>query len=250
MKKTDALEATGEVVLAGWVHEIRLLGKLAFIKLRDRSGIVQVVVKDPELLEAAKKIGREYVISVKGEAVESKQAKGGKEVIASGLTILNTAAEHMPLDIRGNVHADLDTRLDARVVDLRNEKVRAVFEVRNAVLRSAREWFDTNKYFEVQTPKIIKAGAEGGATLFKIDYFGGNAYLSQSPQLYKEMLTSSLEKVYEIGPFFRAEPSDTSKHISEFTGIDMEAAFLDEQEVMTELENLFWNAVEYVKENC
>jgi len=250
MRKTNNADAKEDVVLGGWVHEIRLLGKLAFIKLRDNSGIIQVVVKEPKLLEIAKKVGREYVISVKGKTVPSKQAQGGKEVIAEKLEILNTAAEHMPVDIRGNVHADLDTRLDARAVDLRNEKVRAVFEIRNAVFEGSRDWFKDNGYFEVQTPKLIKAGAEGGATLFKLDYFGGDAYLSQSPQLYKEILTSSFERVCEIGPFFRAEPSDTSKHISEFTGIDMEAAFLDEQEAMDEMESIFFGVVSYVKKEC
>lgn len=250
MRKVNNAKADGKVVLAGWVHELRLLGKLAFIKLRDRSGIIQVVVKEPELLEVAKKLGREYIVSVEGETVESKQAVGGKEVIASKLEILNTAAEHMPVDIRGNVHADLDTRLDARAVDLRNEKVGALFEIRNGVFAGARNWFSENEYFEVNTPKIIKAAAEGGATLFKLDYFGSQAYLSQSPQLYKEILTSSFEKVYEIGPFFRAEPSDTSRHISEFVGIDIEAAFLDEQEAMDEMENVFWGILEYVKMEC
>ena len=237
----------GQVRICGWVQEIRHLGKVSFIKVRDRTGIGQVVVKDEGLKKKIKDVGREWVLCVEGKAVKSAQAHGGVEIVPSKIDVLNSASEQLPLDIRGNIDAGLDTRLNARSFDLRLEKNNAIFVLRDLVFRGLREWFQGHGYNEVHTPRLIKAGAEGGATMFKVGYFGGDAYLSQSPQLYKEILTSDFEKVYEIGPFFRAEPSDTIRHIAEFTGVDMEAAFADEQDVMGELENMFWHVVQYVK---
>jgi len=237
----------GQVRVCGWVQEIRHLGRVSFIKIRDRSGIGQVVVKDDKLKQKIKDVGREWVLCVEGKAVRSGQAHRGIEIVPESIDILNQASEQLPLDVRGNINAGLDTRLNARAVDLRVDRNNAIFRLRDLVFRAVREWFNEEGYTEVHTPRLIKAGAEGGATLFKVGYFGGEAYLSQSPQLYKEILTGDFEKVYEIGPFFRAEPSDTVRHTAEFTGIDMEAAFMDDQDVMGELESLFWHVVQYLK---
>ncbi|MFC1454982.1 aspartate--tRNA(Asn) ligase [Candidatus Undinarchaeota archaeon] len=248
------IEPGQDVVLMGWVHEVRLLGKINFFLLRDRDGLIQITAKKEEapaeVTDTIKKLGREFVVAVKGKVVESKIAKMGKEVIPEEIRILNPAKKQLPLDVTGITPAELDTRLNARVVDLRRPEVLSIFKIRDQVFTSAREYLEGEGFIEVHTPKIIKAGAEGGATLFPISYFDQQAYLSQSPQLYKEILTSCFDRVYEISPFFRAEPSDTVRHISEFTGIDAELAFGNEEDAMKELENMFYYIVSHVKKEC
>ncbi|MFH1787007.1 MAG: aspartate--tRNA(Asn) ligase [archaeon] len=248
------VRAGQDVILMGWVHEVRLLGKINFFLLRDRSGIAQITAKreevPQEITEKIKQLGREFVVAVKGKAQASKIAKRGIEIIPQEIRIINTAQRQLPLDVTGITPADLDTRLNARAVDLRRPEILAIFKIRDKVFDAAREYLSGEGFIEVHTPKIIKAGAEGGATLFPISYFDQQAYLSQSPRLYKEILTSCFDRVYEIAPFFRAEPSDTVRHISEFTGIDIELAFGDDEDAMKALENMFYHIVTKVREGC
>lgn len=247
-------EENGEVALMGWVHDIRDLGGVRFFLMRDRTGIIQVTFKrgktSDELMQKFSALGREYVVAVRGNVEKSERAPRGIELFPTELKILNTAAEQLPLDVTDKVKADLDTRLNARVLDLRKPRVNAVFRIRDRIFSAARDYFSFNNFLEIHTPKIIKAGAEGGATLFPISYFDQEAFLSQSPQLYKEVLTSCFDRVYEISPFFRAEPSDTVRHISEFIGIDAELAFGDENDVMKVVEDLFYHVALTVKTQC
>lgn len=230
------------VSLLGWVHEVRDLGGIKFIILRDVSGMCQVTVRKEglpqEFLEKVKDIGSEDVVYVEGIVKNQPKARLGVEVVLEKIDILSRASRPLPYDVTGRVSAGIDTRLDHRVLDLRNPENNAIFKIADTVLAAAREFFRMNNFIEVRTPRIIATATEGGAALFEVKYFDGRAYLAQSPQLYKEELVTVFERVFEIGPFFRAEESHTRRHVSEFTSIDVEAAFLDIYGVMKVLEEL------------
>jgi nondiscriminating aspartyl-tRNA synthetase len=203
--------------------------------VRDGSGTAQVTLKkgvtDPGLFERFAATPRESVVEVVGEVRKSAKANRGVELAPRELRVLSTAEVPLPLGVVDKVGADLDTRLNHRVIDLRKPAVRAVFELRAAVLEGLREAFRSLGFIEVETPKILRQGAEGGATLFPVDYFGTKAYLAQSPQLYKQMLMAAgFERVVEIAPVFRAEPSDTIRHITEIAMLDGEMAYIDSAE--------------------
>ncbi|MEM1584528.1 MAG: aspartate--tRNA(Asn) ligase [Nitrososphaerota archaeon] len=230
------------VSLLGWVHEVRDLGGIKFILLRDVSGICQVTIKKENLptetLQRLEDLGAEDVVHVEGTVKNQPKARLGVEVVGEKIEILSRASRPLPYDVTGKVPAGLDTRLDYRVLDLRNPENNAIFKIADTVLAAAREFFRMNNFIEVRTPRIIATATEGGAALFEVKYFDSKAYLAQSPQLYKEELVTVFERVFEIGPFFRAEESHTRRHVSEFTSIDIEAAFLDLYGVMEILEKL------------
>jgi len=199
--------------------------------LRDGSGIAQVTLKketsDPALFTFFASTPRESVIQVDGSVQASPKAQRGVEVIPTHVELLSPAEVPLPLGVADKVGAELDTRLNHRVIDLRKPPIRAIFELRTALLEGLRQAFLSRGFLEVETPKILKQGAEGGATMFAVDYFDSPAYLAQSPQLYKQMLMSAgFERVFEIAPAFRAEPSDTVRHLTEFTSVDGEVAYI------------------------
>ncbi|OYT63169.1 aspartate--tRNA(Asn) ligase [Candidatus Bathyarchaeota archaeon ex4484_205] len=232
-----------EVIVCGWVHDLRNLGGLIFLKIRDREGEIQVTAPkrkvDPETFELISKLSIEDVVSVRGIVKREDQAPRGLEIIPLEVEVLNEVLGKLPLDPRGRVKAELDTRLDARVVDLRKRENQAIFKLRSIVLRRIREFLYSKGFIEVNTPKIIAAATEGGTALFPVKYFERNAFLSQSPQLYKQMLMGTgLDKVFEIAQFFRAEEHDTRRHVNEFTSIDIEMAFSKKEDVMLILEEL------------
>jgi len=233
---------SSSVSLIGWVHEIRDLGGIKFILLRDVSGICQVTARKENLpIEVSGKledIGVEDVVYVEGVVKNQPRARLGVEVVLEKIDVLSRASRPLPYDVTGKVPAGIDTRLDHRILDLRNPENNAVFKITDTVLAAAREFFRMNNFIEVRTPRIIATATEGGAALFEVKYFDGKAYLAQSPQLYKEELVTVFERVFEIGPFFRAEESHTRRHVSEFTSVDIEAAFLDLYGVMEILERL------------
>jgi len=243
-----------EVIVCGWVQRIRKLGKLMFIVLRDREGTLQITAHqnkvDPVLFEKLKKLKNEYVIAVRGIVKESTEAKKGVEIIPEEIKILNTVKFPLPLDPTGKVPAEIDTRLDARILDLRRPTTFAVFKIRHVVLQSIRKFFVKNDFIEVNTPKIIATATEGGTELFPVSYFERVAYLAQSPQLYKEELTAVFEKVFEIGPVFRAEEHRTTRHLAELIMVDMEEAFATADDVMKTLEKLMIYVLQKVKEKC
>jgi len=232
------------VSLAGWVHEIRKLGKLKFIVLRDREGLAQITLPKSavksEIFELADNISRESVIEVKGKVHREARAPNGCEVIPDEIKIISLAASPLPLDPTEKVEANLDTRLDNRVMDLRKQEILSLFKLRASVLSTARSFLEAHGFLEVHTPRIISTSSEGGAELFPVAYFEKEAFLAQSPQLYKQMLMAAgFEKVYEIATYFRAEEHNTIFHLNEITAIDCELSFIEsESDVMNVIESL------------
>ncbi|EQD53982.1 Aspartyl/asparaginyl-tRNA synthetase, partial [mine drainage metagenome] len=229
----EAAQRDGEVVrIAGFLQEYRALGGVAFAIVRDRVGSTQVTLKKgvapPELFALLADLPRESVVEVEGTIRRSEKANRGSELFPTAIRVLSRAETPLPLGVVDKVGADLDTRFDHRFLDLRKPEVRAVFELRAALLAAFREAYRARGFLEVETPKLLRQGAEGGATLFPVDYFGQRAFLAQSPQLYKQMLMAAgFERVFEIGPVFRAEPSDTVRHLTEIGMLDAEMAYID-----------------------
>jgi aspartyl-tRNA synthetase len=237
-----------EVVVGGWIQDVRNLGGIAFIQLRDRTGVVQVTVIKKEhggdFFKKITNLSRESVIMVKGKVQPNDQVASGFEILPSDMKVLGVAKTPLPLGVVDKVDADMDTRLDARFIDLRKEEIAAVFKIRSTILGAVREVFEKEGFIEVHTPKIVATATEGGTALFTAQYFEKEAYLNQSPQLYKQMLMATgFDRVYEIGPAFRAEEHDTTRHLNEFTSIDIEMAFSDEEDVMGVLERCVYNAI-------
>ena len=238
-----------DVLFGGWVVDLRKLGKMAFLTIRDVTGMCQVIVKGDSmsLLEG---LNRQSVVRIKGKVQASKAKDFEFEIAAIELQILAKAEYPLPIDPIGRLESDIDNRLNSRALDMRNQKTASIFKLRSHVLASIRETLVKKKFIEITTPKIIGSASEGGANLFSLDYFGKQAYLAQSPQLYKEQMTIGLERVFEIASFYRAEKSHTGRHLSEFTSVDMEAAFMDYSDVMDVLEDLVLNTFKHVSENC
>jgi nondiscriminating aspartyl-tRNA synthetase len=252
---TADAEPGDEVTVAGWVHEIRDLGGIAFLIVRDTTGKIQVKFEkdemDDDLVETGLDVHRESVISVTGAVEEEERAPTGVEIVPENLEVVAEADPELPLDPSGKVDAELPTRLDNRTLDLRKEEVKAIFEIRAELLRSVREQFRDLGCTEINTPKIVATGTEGGTELFPITYFGREAFMNQSPQLFKQLMVGSgLERVFEIGPIFRAEEHNTPRHLNEATSIDFESAFFDASDAMDACESVVVAAYEGVAENC
>ena len=232
-----------KVIVAGWVEDIRNLGSIAFIILRDRRGTLQITTfkkQHKEIFEKLVSLNRESVISVRGICKANEKVRNGYEIIPEKVEILSLADAPLPMGVVDKVNVEMDTRLDNRFIDLRREEVRAIFLIRDSLINSAREFLRKNGFIEVHTPKIIASASEGGTNLFRVRYFEKDAYLAQSPQLYKQMLMATgLDRVYEIGWYFRAEEHNTRRHLNESTAIDIEMAFIkNEGDVMKILERL------------
>jgi aspartyl-tRNA synthetase len=247
--------ATGTAEVIGWVHEIRDLGGLAFFLIRDRTGIIQVTIvkkrASEAVLAAAKAVSRESVVRVAGTVRAIDKAPGGRELVPETFEILNMSESPLPLDVVEKVPADLDTRLDARFLDARRPRVTAVFQIRSAAMRAMNNFFFDHGFIHITTPKIVAAATEGGTELFPIAYFDKEAFLNQSPQLYKQMMMAAgFEKVFEIGPIFRAEEHNTTKHLNEATSVDIEVSFSDHHGVMRILEDLIVHTYSHVKASC
>ncbi len=244
-----------KVTLYGWVHEVRDLGGLVFLLLRDREGIAQITLPrkfvDKKVFKLAKKIRRESVIKVVGEVKIEEKAPGGFEIIPESIEVLNESDAPLPLEVTEKVPAELDTRLDHRFMDLRRPKVQAIFRIRHQMLQSVRQFLSEEGFIEVNTPKIVSTATEGGTELFPISYFEKEAFLNQSPQLYKQVLMGAgFEKVFEVGPIFRAEEHNTTRHLNEAISIDIEMSFTDHEGVMKVLERLVHRIYEDVSEKC
>ncbi|MBS7637266.1 aspartate--tRNA(Asn) ligase [Candidatus Bathyarchaeota archaeon] len=243
-----------EVILFGWVQEIRDLGGIRFIILQDREGTVQITIPRKkvcsEVLSKSDALQKRYSIGVKGIVKKTEITPRGVEVIPKEIRIFSTATPQLPIDITGKVPAQLEVRLDARALDLCREENIAIFKIQHTAVEAIRSFLFERGFIEVHTPRIIASATEGGAALFPVDYFERKAFLAQSPQLYKEQLVISLEKVFEIGPFFRAEESHTRRHLSEFVSIDIEQAFASAEDVMQLLEQLMQHTCKVVREKC
>ena len=243
-----------EVLVLGWIQDIRDLGGIRFLILQDKNGKAQITIPRDEansgVLKKADSLQRQYSIGVKGIVRKMKKAPGGAEIVPSEIRILGVAKQPLPLDITGRTPAEIDVRLDARVLDLRREENQAVFRIQHAALEATRSFLSKRGFIEVYTPRIIVSATEGGAALFPVAYFKREAFLAQSPQLYKEQLILDFEKVLEIGPFFRAEESHTRSHLSEFISVDIEEAFATADDVMKVLEELVHQICKDVEKNC
>jgi len=244
------------VEISGWVNAVRVVGGVAFLEVIDGNELTVYTIvakrdENPKAWESATRAKVGSAVSVKGFVPCRQISKRGIEVRAQEISLVAEPLDYLPLDPSGKTPALLETMIEHRYVALRAPRQRALFRIRALVVKAIREFFEARGFLEVHTPKICGAGAEGGATLFRIDYFGREAYLAQSPQLYKQMLMCGMSKVYEITPYFRAEPFSTSRHLNESWGVDAEMAFISSPEdVMRVLEDLVLHVFEKVKNSA
>lgn len=218
-----------KVMIEGWLHKKRLLGGLTFINVRDRSGLVQIVVQDKAEVEKLRGLQIGTVLRVEGTAVAEQRAPGGAEIHDPTLEVLVPVTDEPPIEIDkplSHKPDNLDTLFDHRALGLRNTQEAKIFLIRSELLRYIREFLYKNDFVEINTPKLVAGAAEGGAEVFKLDYFGKEATLAQSPQLYKQIMVGVFERVFEIAPAFRAELSATTRHVSEVTMLDVEMGFI------------------------
>jgi nondiscriminating aspartyl-tRNA synthetase len=242
-------EHIGErVTIAGWLHRRRDLKSVIFLVIRDRAGLAQVVLPP----DAASDLPEETVLQVEGLVVANPQAPGGAELIEPVLTQLSGPAQPPPFDLyRPALTATLPTILDHAPTTLRHPQLRAGFEIAAASAAGFRRALDRAGFTEIFTPKIVGSATEGGANVFSVDYFGRPAYLAQSPQLYKQAMVGVFERVYEVAPAFRAEPSDTGRHLAEFTSLDAELGFItDHHDVMAVCREAVAGMVDSVRERA
>jgi len=249
-KSIDTTTNGREVTIIGWISSIREHSNIKFLTVNDRFGSIQVILKKgeyPASLESEISNIRDHTaIAIKGKVRTEPKAPNGIELIPNDIRILSLANKNSPIVIQSRKGVGIDTRLDLRAVDLRRPYLQSIFNIRYTVLNSCREFLRQEGFIEVNTPKIIATATEGGATLFPIFYYDREAFLTQSPQLYKEQLTMAFENVFEIGPIFRAEPSRTNRHLSEATSIDVEKAYVDYNDVSEILERMIlflWNEI-------
>src|SRR3990172_5858218 len=239
-------------LLKGWVHEIRDLQKVKFLLLRDFSGIVQCVIKNPKI--SISNLTLETVVEIEGKTVKAdvkaELARKDIEVDISSLKILSKA-EKLPMQVNEKaVTEELPKRLDYRSLDIRKPRVSAIFKIQSTIANAFREFFYGKGFTEIQPPEIIATSTEGGTDVFEVNYFDRKAYLAQSPQLYKQLAAISLEKVFLVCPVWRAEKHDTSKHINEIRQMDIEVAFADDMKIMKYLEECVQFIVKKVISGC
>lgn len=217
------------VRVEGWTHRRRTLASVTFLILRDRTGLAQVVVKDPETITQVAGLGEETVVSVEAVLVENPSAPGGVELVEPTITPLSDPAETPPVELwRPTLSAGLPTLLDNAPVTLRHPRSKAIWQLASASMQGFRRALTAEGFTEIATPKIVGTSTESGANVFTVDYFGEKAYLAQSPQLYKQTLVGVFERVFEVGPVFRAEPHDTVRHIAEYVSLDAELGFIED----------------------
>lgn len=247
LSKDVAGLADQTVVIEGWLHKKRLLGGLTFINVRDRTGLTQVVIKDKEEVEKLRGLQLGTVLRVSGKAVAEPRAPGGAELHDANLEVLVPVTEESPIEIDkplSHKPENLDTLFENRVIGLRNLQETKIFKIRADILKYIRDFLGSRDFTEINTPKLVGAAAEGGAEVFKLDYFGKEATLAQSPQLYKQMMVGVFERVFEIAPAFRAELSATTRHVSEVTMLDVEMGFIDgHNDVLNLLQDLVYNSM-------
>ena len=240
------------VTVIGWISSKRDHGNVLFVQLRDRFGDIQILVKRKELSEnifdSLKSLKEHSSIAIKGKVVEQKNSSNEFEVIPEDIRILSVSNKPAPFPTQSISSNGIDTRIDLRAIDLRRNHLQNVFKIRNTILNSIREYLNDNYFVEVNTPKMIATATEGGAALFPIFYYDREAFLAQSPQLYKEQLTMAFENVFEIAPIFRAEPSRTNRHLSEAMSVDVEKAYVDYTDMMDYLDNLIRYIIQSVND--
>ncbi len=241
-----------EVFVEGWLYDDRDLGKVKFIVLRDITGQIQVTgIKgetNDEVFKQLGKISRESVVAIHGKVVKNARAPGGREILPSSLSILANAEHPLPIDVSDFSKTELPKRLDYRFLDFHRRRTQAIFKIQSTIAQAFREHFHAKNFIEIQPPCLISAASEGGAELFKVKYFEKEACLAQSPQLYKQMLACSMEKVVMVAPVWRAEKHNTIRHINEIRQMDIEAAFHDQFSIMKQEEEVVIHIIKSILE--
>ena len=236
-----------DVTVMGWISSIRGHGNISFATIIDKIGEIQIVAKKgscpDDVLENISKLKPHSCIGLKGKVITSEKSPTGVEIIPKEIRVFSTVEKISPFDPNAKTVKNIDTRLEIRAVDLRRNVLQKIFQARNEVLKSIRSYLSEESFTEINTPKMIATATEGGAALFPIFYYNKEAFLAQSPQLYKEQLTMSFEKVFEIAPIFRAEPSRTNRHLSEAISIDFEEAYVDYNDVMKRIEKIIKHSI-------
>ena len=246
-----------QVTVMGWVLTVRGHGNISFATVRDKNGDLSIVAKKgdcpDEIREKISSLKAHSSIGVTGTIKASEKAPSGFEIIPTELRVFSEVTTIPPFEPTAKTVKNIDTRLEVRPIDLRRNILQHVFKTRSLVLKTIRDYFNDQNFVEINTPKMIATATEGGAALFPIFYYNKEAFLAQSPQLYKEQLTMSFEKVFEIAPIFRAEPSRTNRHLAEAISIDLEEAFVDYNDVMSRIEEIIKVSIiavnDYIKNN-
>jgi nondiscriminating aspartyl-tRNA synthetase len=250
---SDLGSRVGErAIVQGWVHRRRRLAVASFLILRDRYGLVQVVVKDEATLRVLDEIGEETVVEVEGTVIANEKARSGYELVDPEIRVLSTLALTPPVELwRPALDASLPVLLDHAPVLWRHPAQRAILRVSAATMRGFRRTLDAKGFTEIQTPKLVASSTESGANVFGVDYFGRTAYLAQSPQFYKQIMVGVFERVYEIGPVFRAEPHDTARHLAEYVSLDVEFGFIrSHREVLAMLRDVIAGMADEIRQTA
>jgi nondiscriminating aspartyl-tRNA synthetase len=255
----DAKKHSDNIVrIKGHLQSIRDLGQIMFLIVRDATLTIQVVVTEAALQEKLRLLTNETPCYFEGylqaQQVKKNSESAGVELVLTSVEALASGLHVPPIEIGKQTKIDnlsTSTLLDYRPLTLRNEKVRAIFKIEAEILKAFRHYLNGENFIEIHSPKIVATGTEGGAQLFKIDYFGRTAYLAQSPQFYKQMMVGAFERVYEVGPVYRAEEHDTTRHLNEYISLDIEMGFIEsEQDVIAMQIGLLSHVMEHVKEHC
>jgi len=251
-KDLDSSKEGSEVTVMGWAISVRGHGNISFANIRDKDGEIQIIAKKGEcpddIREKISKLKEHSCISITGKIKSAEKAPNGIEIIPSEMRVFSEVEKIPPFEPHAKTVKNIDTRLEIRAIDLRRNVLQKIFGARSKVLQAVRDYFYEQEFIEISTPKMIATATEGGAALFPIFYYNKEAFLAQSPQLYKEQLTMSFEKVFEIAPIFRAEPSRTNRHLSEAISIDLEEAFVDYDNVMSRIEEIIKRSIIAVSE--
>ncbi len=235
----DLPQHIGETVtIAGWLHKKRLLGGLNFITLRDRSGLAQSLLDDKDEIEKLRGLQVGTVMNLTGTVVADERAPGGAELHDVMVEVMVPVTDEPPIEIDKPISHksdNLDSLFDYRVLNIRNPQEQKIFKIRASIMRYMREYLSNNEFIEIDTPKLLAEATEGGAEVFQLDYFGKTATLAQSPQFYKQIMVGAFERVYEIGHSYRAEPSATTRHLTELTMLDLEMGFVESHEEVMDM---------------
>lgn len=250
---SEAKAEKGKVRIAGWAHDVRDLGKMRFVIMRDRTGLMQVIMKKgvvpDEMLSTP--VNKEDVISFEGTVKESKMAPGGVELVPERMEVLNKVEVKLPVDPTDAVPSDFDTKIDYRYIDLRRKETNAVFSIKSVAAQAFREAVTGLGFEEIHPTSITGAATEGGTDVFELQYFERKAYLVQSPQLYKQLaVIGGFDRVYMTVPVFRAEKHNTPTHLNEIIQMDVEMGFADHNDAMDVLEKTVLHMLESIKERC
>src|SRR6266702_539308 len=238
LTKDVPFHAGQTVQVRGWLHKKRLLGGLNFLTIRDRSGTIQALVEDKNELEKLRGLQTGTVMAFEGTVVEDDRAPGGVELHDVKITVEVPVTDESPIEIDKPIshkHENLDTLFEYRVLNVLFRSEQKIFRIRANLTRYLREFLHENEFVEIDTPKLLAEATEGGAEVFQLDYFGKTATLAQSPQFYKQIMVGAFERVYEIGHSYRAEPSATTRHLTELTMLDIEMGFVESHDEVLDM---------------